>query len=98
MRPYPGKEIREEESAYNCRHSRARRTIENAFGIMATRWRILNNPINALVENIEKYVMAIMVLHMVIILGQLKMQHTVRKDFLTQLLPVEILFQVIGGL
>ena len=63
MRPYPGKEIRDEESVYNCRHSAARRTVENAFGIMTTRWRILNNPINASVENIEKYVMAIMVLH-----------------------------------
>lgn len=63
MRPFPGKDIQEEESVYNFRHSRARRTIENAFGIMTSRWRILNNPINASVENIEKYVMAIIVLH-----------------------------------
>ena len=63
MGPYLGKEIREEEPVYNCKHLRARRTIEKTFGIMTRRWRILNNPISASVENIEKYVMAIMVLH-----------------------------------
>ena len=63
MRPYPGKGIQEEESIYNYRHSRARRVIENAFGILVARWRIFNVPINASVENIERYVNAAIVLH-----------------------------------
>jgi len=63
MRPFPGKDIEESQSVYNFRHSRARRTIENAFGIMTSRWRILNTPINASTENIEKYILAIIVLH-----------------------------------
>ena len=96
MRPYLGKETLEEESVYNCRYSRARRTIQNAFGIITTRWRILNNPVNASVENIEKYVMAIMVLHNY--LRSTENATYCPKDFLTQLLSVEILFQVIGGL
>ena len=37
--------------------------IENAFGILAARWRLFNTPINASVENIEKYVKAAIVLH-----------------------------------
>ena len=63
MRPFPGKSLTEEQAVYNYRHSRARRTIENTFGLMVARWRILNTPINANIENVEKYVSAIIVLH-----------------------------------
>ena len=34
MRPYPGKNASEQEKIYNYRHSRARKCIKNAFGIM----------------------------------------------------------------
>ena len=63
MRPYPGKSITEEQSIYNYRHSRARRVIENAFGILACRWRIFNTPIIATVDNIQRYVKTAIVLH-----------------------------------
>ena len=63
MRPYPGKSIEGEQSVYNYRHSRASRVIENAFGILASRWRIFNTPIIATVENIQSYVKAAIVLH-----------------------------------
>ncbi|XP_066910825.1 putative nuclease HARBI1 [Clytia hemisphaerica] len=63
MRPFPGRFLLEEERIYNYRHSRARRTIENAFGILAARWRILLRPIRAKVENVEKYTCACLALH-----------------------------------
>lgn len=46
MRPFPGRGMTESQAVYNYRHSRARRTIENAFGLMTARWRILNTTIN----------------------------------------------------
>ena len=62
MRPYPGK-LPEPEKVYNYRQSRARRVIENAFGILRARWRIFSHPIKASVENTERYVMACLCLH-----------------------------------
>ena len=64
MRPYPGKNASEEERIYNYRHSRARRCIENAFGILSARWRIFQKPIRATVENVEKYTLACLALHL----------------------------------
>ena len=63
MRPFPGKNATEEERIYNYRHSRARRCIENAFGILSARWRIFQKPIRASVDNVEKYTMACLSLH-----------------------------------
>ena len=58
LRPYPGRLLQLLEMIYNYRHSRARRVIENAFGILRARWRIFSHPIKASVQNTERYVMA----------------------------------------
>lgn len=62
MRPFPGK-LPEAERIYNYRHSRARRVIENAFGILRARWRIFSHPIKASIENTERYVISCLCLH-----------------------------------
>ena len=48
---------------YNYCHSRARRVIENVFGILFARWRIYNTFIQAKLENVEKIVLDTIVLH-----------------------------------
>jgi len=63
LRPYPGLQLDETKRIFNYRLSRARRTIENAFGILAARWRIFWHNIIADVETIEVIIAACLCLH-----------------------------------
>ncbi|KAH7699962.1 nuclease HARBI1-like protein [Aphelenchoides avenae] len=45
MKPLPGNSLTVAQRVYNIRISRARRVIENVFGIMASKWRVLLKPI-----------------------------------------------------
>ena len=62
MRPIPG-QLDEDEKVFIYRQSRGGRVIENTFGILRVRWRILESPIKATGENVERYLLAIIALH-----------------------------------
>lgn len=63
MRPFGGRQLTEEKRVFNFRLSSARRCVENAFGILAARWRLLRKPIECQPEAVEDYVKAMCVLH-----------------------------------
>lgn len=69
MRPYPRRILHEDSHkrhkrrVFNYHLSRARRVIENAFGILAQRWRILRRLFKAKTDNINRYGAACIVLH-----------------------------------
>lgn len=63
MRPFPGKQLNQKQRIFNYRLSRGRRVIENAFGILCTRWRIMWAKINAFPETVDIIVSAAVALH-----------------------------------
>ena len=70
MRPHPGRtldegaeDVRMKRKVYNYRLSRARRVVENAFGILVTKWRIFRQPIIAKTSTVDDIVRASCVLH-----------------------------------
>jgi len=63
MRPYPGKHTDKQQRVFNYRLSRARRVVENAFGILSNRFRIFHTTINTNVQVADKIIKATVVLH-----------------------------------
>lgn len=65
MRPYPGKQSATDRKkrVYNYRHSRARRIVECAFGVLAAKWRVYSKPFEIPVQKVDKVVLATCVLH-----------------------------------
>lgn len=63
MRPYPGRSLPAAKQNFNKKLSAARVYIENTFGILTNRWRILHTNIQASPKNVDKIVLATVVLH-----------------------------------
>lgn len=63
MKPFPFRNMEVNQRIYNYRLSRARRVVENVFGICAARFRLLRRPIDVCPENVTTMVVAICTLH-----------------------------------
>lgn len=63
MKPYSFKNISHEKRIFNYRLSRARRVVENAFGILTARFRIFRQSIGVDVDNVDPIVLACCALH-----------------------------------
>ena len=63
MKPYPGQGLSDDRSNYNYRQSRARMTIENAFGRLKGRWRCLRKDMENHVTILPSMIVACCILH-----------------------------------
>ena len=64
MHPFAGKQLTDEmRKVFNYMFSRARRIIENTFGILLLRWSIFQKPIEGKPELVENIVLAAMAQH-----------------------------------
>ncbi|WAR29141.1 hypothetical protein MAR_002709, partial [Mya arenaria] len=63
LKPYPHRHLARDERFFNYRCSRARRVVENAFGILANRFRRLLTTLEMRPSTVTKTVMACMTLH-----------------------------------
>lgn len=63
LKPYGRRFLTKKQVIFNYRLSRARIVVENTFGILSTRFRILRREIEMRPEGAEKIVMATVVLH-----------------------------------
>lgn len=63
IKPYPGDNLTLAQKIFNYRLSRARRIVENAFGILVSRFRIFQKPIATDVDTVNTIVLAACALH-----------------------------------
>lgn len=63
MKPFPQRRLTREERVFNYRLSRARRIVENTFGILVSRFRLLLTIINLSPEKVQRMVLACCYLH-----------------------------------
>lgn len=63
LKPYNVRVLDDQRRIYNYRLSRARRVVENVFGILVSRFGVLRSEINLNPENIDSVVLACCVLH-----------------------------------
>ena len=63
LKPFPHMDLTPEKEIFNYRLSRARRCVENAFGVLAARFRIFHTAIHMQPSKVDGIVMACVILH-----------------------------------
>ena len=86
MKPFPGRPLTRKQRIFNYRLSRARNTVENVFGIMSCRFRILRTCLEISPEHVELVVMAVCILH-----------NYLREEASPQYMPAEAVDHDIGN-
>ena len=85
MKPYAFRGLSREERIFNYRLSRARRVVENVFGILASRFRVLLTTMNLSPKVVQKIVLACCTLHN--FLREKKSANYAAQGFLGEIMP-----------
>ena len=80
MKPYSQKQLTHEKQVYNYRLSRARRVVEQAFGIMSQRFRVLGRPIPLTPAKTKLIVMTTCCLHNFLLRNTLAANNYITQD------------------
>jgi DDE superfamily endonuclease len=86
LRPFPGQWLSDEKVIFNYRLSRARTKIENAFGILAAKWRIFLGTMPGNIHLVVKVTQAALCLHNWL----MKQDYTSRPSSRRYILPGEV--------
>lgn len=63
LRPYPGRGLTDKRRIFNYRLSRARRTVECAFGVLSNKWRVFHTPLLVEPDFANEIIKACCILH-----------------------------------
>lgn len=63
LRPYPGRGLTDKRRIFNYRLSRARRTVECAFGVLSNKWSVLHTPLLVEPDFANEIIKACCILH-----------------------------------
>lgn len=63
LKPYPFRDMTDDQRIFNYRLSRGRRVVENAFGILANRFRVFLTTINLSADKVQCITLACCTLH-----------------------------------
>ena len=77
MKPYRSRNLSVEQLIFNYRLSRARRVVENAFGILSSRFRVISNTMLIYPTNVKKVVLSCFIMH-----NLLRTQSTTARDYI----------------
>lgn len=91
MKPFPRKKSLFDTSIsiYNYRHSRARRIVENAFGLLSATFRIFMQPIQCLPENVDLMILTSCLLHNMLRRSNVEVQILESDANVKNLIPIE---------
>ncbi|KAL8589399.1 hypothetical protein ACOMHN_021551 [Nucella lapillus] len=80
MKPFSRRTMSDREKVFNYRLSRARRVVENAFGILAMRFRIFMRPIETRPDNALLSIKAAVTLHNVLMVKEPMPAHALDRE------------------